>query len=249
MASTSESTFGNRLEHARNLQVVLGKITGYAPANGALKPAAFQSFLDTVEAANNDVAGTGQVLSDARKARRLAFFGQAKQDVPGLSTLAGRVRDNVGSMDGGKKSPSYARIQKLTQKISNYHAPAKPVSPSPGTTPTEQKRISQSEASYGSLVQAGRDLAAAVAKVPGYNPNSPDLTPAALVAAMQNLENQNEAVAEALMEAQQAIDRRARLYDDPETGLASVFQAAKAAVASQFGRRSEEYRLVSSIRY
>jgi hypothetical protein len=35
----------------------------------------------------------------------------------------------------------------------------------------------------------------------------------------------------------------------PETGLQSQFQQAKAAVASQFGRRSSEYATVSGIRY
>jgi hypothetical protein len=35
----------------------------------------------------------------------------------------------------------------------------------------------------------------------------------------------------------------------PETGLKSVFQQVKAAVASQFGRRSSEYAMVAGIRY
>jgi hypothetical protein len=34
-----------------------------------------------------------------------------------------------------------------------------------------------------------------------------------------------------------------------ETGLKPRFQQAKAAVASQFGRRSAEYKSVSGIRY
>src|SRR5580765_7260552 len=102
MASTSEQTFGNRLEHARHLQAALSKMGGYAPDNPALTNANFGTFLDTVETANDVVAGTGQVLSDARTARRVAYFGSAKEGVPGLATLAGRVRDAVGSMPGGK---------------------------------------------------------------------------------------------------------------------------------------------------
>jgi hypothetical protein len=50
-------------------------------------------------------------------------------------------------------------------------------------------------------------------------------------------------------EAQEAIDARAELYEHPETGLKSQFHQAKAAVASQFGRRSTEFATVSSIRY
>lgn len=249
MASTSEQTFGNRLEHGRALQAALSKITGYKPDNSALGVATFGAFLDTVEAGNDEVAGTGQMLADARAARRLAYFGNAKNGVGGLATLAGRVRDNVGSMPGGKNAPSYKHIQRLTQKISNYHPPKKAVSASPGGTPVEKKKVSQSEASYGSLVQDGRDLAAAVAKVPGYNPNAADLQPAALVVAMKTLADHNNTVATALVEASNAITARTALYDAEKTGLKSQFQQAKAAVGSQFGRRSPEYKTVANIRY
>jgi hypothetical protein len=42
---------------------------------------------------------------------------------------------------------------------------------------------------------------------------------------------------------------RSEVYDHPDTGLKTVFQQAKAAVASQFGRRSSEYQIVAAIRY
>jgi hypothetical protein len=45
------------------------------------------------------------------------------------------------------------------------------------------------------------------------------------------------------------VARAALLYDAEKTGLRSQFQQAKAAVASQFGRRSAEYKTVSGIRY
>ncbi len=247
MPSTSEHTFGNRLEHGRTLCVALGKIAGYQPDNQDLKPDTFDTFLETVEDANDFVAGFLQTLSDKRVARRTAFYGDAKQGVGGLGTLAGRVRDNIGSMPGGKKSPSYKQIQRLTQKINNYHRPRKSVKT--GSPDAQKKEISQSEASYGSLVQAGRDLAAAAAKVPGYNPKNADLAPAALTGVMKTLASHNKAVADALADASKAIDDRSRLYEDPNTGLKTRFQQAKAAVASQFGRRSAEYEAVSHIRY
>ena len=149
-------------------------------------------------------------------------------------------------MTGGKNSTSYKQIQRLTQKISNRHAPKKPVT---GIPDANKKEISQSEASYGSLVQAGRDLAAAAAKVPGYNPSAPDLQPAALTAAMTALANHNNTVSGALVEARTAIAERAELYEGEQSGLKSQFQQAKAAVASQFGRRSPEFKSVSKIRY
>jgi len=59
------------------------------------------------------------------------------------------VRDYAGSLPGGKNSPGYRQIQRLTQKINNYHPPKKKVS---GTPDANKKEISQSEASYGSMV-------------------------------------------------------------------------------------------------
>jgi hypothetical protein len=238
MASTSEHTFGNKLERGRNLQVALEKMNGYKPDNTALKADALKTFLDSIETANDGVAGKSQILVDERMARRIDFFGDAKQGLPGLRTLAGRVRDYVGSMPGGKKSPGYRQIQRLTQKIVNYHPPKKKVS---GTPAANKKEISQSEASYGSMVQAGRDLAAAVAEIPGYNPAAADLQPA--------LAGRNENVAKALVDARNVIAARAELYEGEQAGLRSQMQQAKAAVASQFGRRSPEYKSISGIRY
>lgn len=105
-----------------------------------------------------------------------------------------------------------------------------------GEPNANKKEVSQSEASYGSMVQAGRDLAAAVAKLPGYNPAAADLQPAALKAAMAILAGHNEAVAGALVEASRAIADRLALYEAEQTGLRTQFQQAKAAVASQPAR-------------
>ncbi len=249
MASTSEQTYGNRLQHGRDLATALTGITGYKPDNTDLTAANLDALCDEVEQSNTGVAVKSQVLSDQRKLRRTAYFGDAKTGVPGLATLAGRVRDGVGAMPGGKKSTSYPRIQKLTQKISGYKAPKKPVSSSPGQTPDERRKVSQSEASYGSLVQHGRDLAAAVSKVAGYNPGFPELAPEALAATMKTLSEHNDTVTKALMDADSAIKARSKMYEQPETGLRARFQQAKAAVATQFGRRSAEYKSIASLRY
>ena len=249
MASTSERTFGNKLEHSRSLHVALGKIVGYKPDNPILELPALDDYLDTVESGNDAVASAGQPLSDRRNARRSAYFGDAKGNVGGLATLAGRVRDFVGAMPGGKKSPSYKQIQRLVQKISNYRPPKKPVTAPPGAPDANKKEISQSEASYGSMVQAGRDLAAAAAKVPGYNPSAIDLQPVALKAFMQTLADHNRLVAEARVDSANVIAARALLYDDEKTGLQARFQQSTAAVAAQFGRRSPEYKSIAHIRY
>lgn len=137
MASTSERTFGNKLEHSRSLHVALSKIVGYKPDNPILELPAFEDYLDTVEGGNDAVASAGQPLSDRRNARRIAFFGDAKGNVGGLPTLAGRVRDFVGAMPGGKKSPSYKQI--------------------PTAGPKNQQLSSAEETGHRSTGHAGRE--------------------------------------------------------------------------------------------
>ena len=99
------------------------------------------------------------------------------------------------------------------------------------------------------MVQAGRDLAAAVAAIPGYNPAAADLQSAALKAKMASLALRNENVAKALVDARTVIAARLELYEGEQNGLRSQVQQAKAAVASKYGRRSPEYKSVSKIRY
>jgi hypothetical protein len=59
----------------------------------------------------------------------------------------------------------------------------------------------------------------------------------------------NKTVAEALVDASNAISDRARFTTLKATGLKPQFQQAEAAVASQVGRRSAEYKTVSGIGY
>jgi hypothetical protein len=87
-----------------------------------------------------------------------------------------------------------------------------------GTLDASKKEISQSKASYGSLVQAGRDLAAPAAKVLGYNPSAPDLKPAALIAAMTALANHNNTVSGTLVQVRNAIAERVELYEGNRAG-------------------------------
>jgi hypothetical protein len=66
---------------------------------------------------------------------------------------------------------------------------------------------------------------------------------------MTALADHNNTVSGALVEARNAIAARAELYDAKTTGLRAKFQHAKDAVASQFGRRSPEFKTVSGIKY
>lgn len=65
---------------------------------------------------------------------------------------------------------------------------------------------------------------------------------------MTVLANHNNTVSGTLVVARNAIAERTELYEAQTTGLRAKFQQAKAAVASQFSRRSPEDKSVSGIR-
>ena len=241
MANASELTFGNRLEKARQgVQIVKGD-PGYKPDNDTIKIDNLTTFLDSVEKANDTVTAKRAALFDARAARRDAYFSK----MTGLLVRAAMARDHVGGLPGGKSTSAYRRFQKLSQKVSNYHAPAKPLGgETGGGSTTQQKRISRSEVSYGSLAQMARDLVTYANDTTGYAPVNANTTAAALGTYAGALEDNNEDVATKLTEAQNAEADRYELYftkDKTNPGLVERMRLMKSYVAGEFGRNSELY--------
>jgi len=69
----------------------------------------FNDLRKNLAAANAAVAGAAQARSDARTARRLAYFGDARQDFAGLATLVRRVRDALSLCAAERIQPASNR--------------------------------------------------------------------------------------------------------------------------------------------
>ncbi len=155
------------------------------------------------------------------------------------------------SLAGGKKSAAYKRLQKLVQKLNNQRPAAKPLT---GETPTGataagQKRISQSERSYGSMAQMGRDLATHVAGTSGYAPTNAKITAAGLDAFAVDLEADNRVVTQKLTIADDAIKTRGDMYENEDTGLLARIKLMKSYVSGEIGKKSEVYQQLVALHF
>ena len=74
MGSTSEKTFGNLLQKARDAVQIVKEVADYKPDNDTIKLANLTPFLDSVEAKNGEVTQKGALLFDGRTARREAVL-------------------------------------------------------------------------------------------------------------------------------------------------------------------------------
>lgn len=237
MPSTSERTFGQRYTKARDLIEYLKSVPGYAPGNPDLAAAALDVFVSTIDTANNQVATQTSALQTARDARYDLFKGPY-----GLLKRAAQIRDYIASVDiKGKKSVEYKKIQKIVMRMRGIRLSKKKATPEAGTT--EPKTLSTSEVSFGSLLNAGKEVLQVVKGLPGYAPSSTHITIANFTTFVGQLDAKNTEIAEKLTDWDNAIEARADLYNTLKDRVSKV----KSALAGQYGRQSNEYK--DSLKY
>lgn len=237
MPSTSERTFGQRYTKARDLVEYLKAVPAYAPGNPDLAVAAFDTFVTSVDTANNEVASQTSALQTARDARLDLFKGPY-----GLIKRAAQIRDYIASVDvKGKNSVEYKKIQKVVMRMRGIRLSKKKVSTTAGAT--EPKTLSTSEVSFGSMLNAGKEVLQVIKGFTGYAPSSTHITLANFTTFVANLDTKNSEIAEKLTDWDNAIETRADLYATLKERISKI----KSALAGQYGRQSNEYK--DSLRY
>lgn len=233
MPSVSERTFGQRYTLARGLVEYLETLPTYSPGNPNLEPANLATFLDSVDAANVDVASKLSVLSTERETR----YNLYKAD-NGLIKRCSQIRDYVASIHpDGKKSLDYKKIQRAVQNMRGIRISKKP----PAGSPT--KTASTSEVSFGSMLKVGKDVLEVIKLVPGYLPSNTNLTVVDFTTFVASVDTQNSLVAEKLEEYDNSVEIRLNLYDELDDRVRKV----KLALAAQYGKESNEYK--DSLKY
>lgn len=232
MPSTSERSFGQRYTKAAGLLEYLKLIPVYAPDNPEIETANFETFLASVLAANQAVGNAHADLMNERTARIEAYKGE-----DGLIVRCMKARDYVASIDDkGKQSVDYKKIGKIITLMRGKKLSKNPDPPAEGeTTP---KTISTSEQSYGSVLAYGYNILEILKVKPGYAPTNPDLTIANLTTFLDGINALNKSVHNKQAVLDNAIEERAKLYVD----LQGRIQKIKMALASQFGKQSNEYK-------
>ena len=227
----SEKSFGQRYTKGRELVDYLLTIPTYSPGSTELETTELSTLLDSIEAANSDVASRLSVLQTERDARLIMF----KNNQTGLIAKAGQIRDYIASIDPkGKKSVDFKKIQKMVQRMRGIRLTKKPDPPAGGTGP---KTISTSERSYGSMLAVGREVLEVIKTVAGYAPSNTALTVVNFTTFLDGIDTKNSLVAQRQAEWDNAVEARIALYDD----LADRVRKVRLALAAQFGKTSNEY--------
>lgn len=238
MASRSEATFGQRYEKGNQMLILIQSIPNYSPTNTDISISSFQTFLTTLNQLNNTIATNQDALSQVRDARSISYTGQN-----GLKELGGMIRDYIGSLQGGKKTNLYKNIQKEVARLKGYKKTKIKTSDS-----VDMKSISQSEQSFGSLVQSGKNLLSIIQNIQGYSPSNPNITVQGFQTTLNNIEILNNSVQEKLITVTNQLANRREMYEG-DNGLRIRLQMIKSYIASTFGKSSQEYKNAVSIKY
>ena len=235
MVSTSERTFGQRYTKGRDLVEYLKLVTTYAPTETAIQPANLTTLLNSIDAANSEVGAAKSTLQTERDERIIMF----KNSTTGLITRCAQIRDYIASFHTqGKKALDFKKVQKIVMLMRGIR-----LSKKPPVTEGGKKSVSTSERSYGSMLQAGKDVLEVIKTIAGYAPSNTEITVANFTTMLAAIDAKNSSVAAMQETYDNKVETRASLYND----LSGRITKVKAALASQYGKQSNEYK--DSVKY
>jgi hypothetical protein len=162
-----------------------------------------------------------------------------KNSTTGLITRCAQIRDYIASFHTqGKKALDFKKVQKIVMLMRGIRLSKKPPAVEGG-----KKSVSTSERSYGSMLQAGKDVLEVIKTVAGYAPSNTAITVANFTTLLSTIDAKNSSVAEKQETYDNKVESRASLYSD----LGERITKIKAALASQYGKQSNEYK--DSVKY
>lgn len=145
------TTYANRYTKGRELAAYLGTITGFSPGVEDLTIAKLTDHLNSIEAANSEVASKRSLLQTVQSERAMLVKGE-----DGLISRASQVRDYLASiLPKGKKAKDYEKAQKIVRQMRGYSHRKKSETNEEAVT---TKSISTFEVTFASILGNGRDM-------------------------------------------------------------------------------------------
>lgn len=239
MKSTSEQSFGSRIEHAKGAVVMVEGFPNFQPSAEEIKPESLKALIGEIETLNKDVQQKNSALSLLRSQRVPLYYGE--EGIIKRSTL---IRDYLGSLTDGTTSSQHIALKKICQKMRNYHPPKKETEVKADAAEPSPKTISKAETSFGALLLEGKNVVEIIKQHPDYQPVNPLIQRASMDQLIQKIETANEAVNKADTHLALARDHRSAVYET----LAARIQQLKSGVASQYGKQSKEYQMIVKIK-
>ena len=236
MASTSENTFGAKLRNAQDLLNYIQGFTGYSPPRAQESVASMTTLITSIVTANSTTANNQQQYKAATAARQAAYKGTNGSIEKLLPSIKGAVEAQFG-----KKAPE---TESIGAQIKTMRSNKLVKSPADPTKLTQEKTVSQSERSYGSMVQSFNNIIASLQQFSGYNPSNVNLRIASLQATATQVTTLNNTVAQKTLALKKAKASRETLYAD----LKDRAQRIKSYVKAQYGVSSNEYNLIKGLK-
>jgi hypothetical protein len=236
MASISENSFGAKLINAQNLVNMIQGFTGYNPPRTQESIVGMNALLTSITSANNSASSILQQYKSAVSARQIAYKGSSTSIDRLLSPLRGAVDAQYG-----KKSPEGQSISTIIKSMRATKLVRLPADPS---TDSQEKTISQSERSYGSIIQTFNTLIASLQQFNGFNPSNNTLKIASLQASVSKINTLNDSVAQKIQALKTAQTNRKTQYTD----LKDRVQRIKSYVKAQYGTASNEYNMIKGLK-
>lgn len=231
MSSTSERSFGSRVEKARKLKTFISGFENYQPASGEFSIADLQSAIDAIETLNPQVA-TALFNYHQVVAQRRDIYTKSPLSIKRIITPVNAYQ----RAKFGKTSSSYLTSRALVLKIRGEKLKAQ--------TKTDKETHSVSQQSYGSILHNFQsyinDLEALGLL---YDPANQDITISNLISLKNQAAQSNEEVTLAYGILTPKQDQRLIAFNT----LSEKAQRIKNYVQSQYGIESSQYKLVKGL--
>ena len=232
MSSTSERSFGARLENARKLKTNLQSFPDYQPETGEFSIEDFNETIQTIEAINPQVASA---LINYRQtvAERRIIYASSPLSIKKIITPI----NAFNRAKFGKDSTFYMAVNSIVKKIRGTKLKSKKT--------TDQETYSVSQQSYGSIILNYQNLIIDLESLgTEYNPANGSIK----IDKLKDLEiqatekNNNVVAAYSVLSPKQ--DLRANNYNI----LSQKATRIKDFVKSQYGVNSSEYKLIKGLK-
>ena len=235
MASSSERSFGARLGKGQDIVQYSKGWENYAPPRHNESVEGMETFIQEVIEANRLQTASQQNYNTAVVLRQKHFTKEITSIDKMLSPIRGSVEANFG-----KKSIEAKYIGTIIKQMRKTKAVKLPANPS---SPDEERTMSQSHRSYGSLTKYFQDIVISIVNMPGYVSSNPALTVEGLQQKLAEVKESNNKAASTLQIMKAARHSRTNYYEE----MAERVRRIKAYVKSQYGIKSTEYKSISGI--
>lgn len=237
MASTSETGHVKNIDNFHKL-IALCTTYGatYNPARTHLQLASLNDLYTTARNSMADVNTAKTALINATNARQTAFDP--------LRKLCTRIINALDASEASQKLVEDAKT--INRKIQGARSTPKPL---PQSEASQDKTISASQQSYGSLAANFAKLIEILENEPAYTPNEADLQVAHLQQYHNTLMQTNIEVDNAYANYTNARIARNNILYTPGSGLVDTALDAKKYIKSVYGTDSLQYKHINKINF